>query len=254
MQTYHFTSSGTFQRSSAPPQSPSFISSVNFQTSAFFFNTNFFTHTATASPLATLHVGESYSVTLIRSFSQSASVYSGTTVSWTEFRTITLTFSSITYIEQEIRTRSVVMVHTIMYSMVAVPVYVRTVVSVRVAVRLTTESQNSKGINSAMLVAVASGSAAVVATLAGMAVFIVRQHRLSSGLLIERTDNGSDTGESSSRLYESAIRDFEPATEEVEMAHGRRLSVTSRQKESSDGSGSLSSVDPAEKEDIGLYV
>jgi hypothetical protein len=88
---------------------------------------------------------------------------------------VTWSFSSVTFKAYSERTRAVSVIHTVVLSIVLVPVYVRTVVPRKLNLILSRTSE-VQALGTAKLLGISCGSGLLVAVLAGMAVFIVR-HR-----------------------------------------------------------------------------
>jgi hypothetical protein len=156
---------------------------------------------------------------------------------------------------QEYSTRVASVVRTVVLSVIEIPVYIRTVVPMRVLVRLPETPDAQAAMSSEMLLSLAGGGAAVLAILAGIAIFIVRrgtQDDSGAPDTIEPTTNPQEfTIEASMRVCEVPSREFREApppslSERVRNRWGSR--------DHSSGSGSLSSADVELTEDPGLYI
>jgi hypothetical protein len=189
---------GTAQsnRSAVFSFSPLFEASHGFRTSPI------------PTPLQSLEGDQSYSVTLSRSLTQSATRFLGTTVSWRDSITLTVTHSSNTWIVQELSTRLALVTSTLIFSMIPIPVYVRTVIPVRIDVLFTRTAEGATQMSAGMLLAVVSGGAVLAAVFAGIVVFFVRSRRSDS------YGGSSSELEVSAPLFELATADKEDAPEE----------------------------------------
>jgi outer membrane biosynthesis protein TonB len=179
-------------------------------------------------------------VTLIRSFTQSLSRFEATTISWTDAVTLTVTQFSETALVLEYQTRSAVALPTFVFSMIRLPVFIRTVVPVRVGFIFSPTRDSATHISTGVLLAVVTGAALVVAIFLGMVVFLVRANRTAAP---------SPSAESTPPLNESSDDTAPAVTEEPPPSH--RPSVLMNRWSSS---GSWSSIDDIENEDAGLYV
>jgi hypothetical protein len=204
-----------------------------------------FTLSMTPTPLPSPEKDHSYTVSFIRSFTQSLSLFEATTISWTYAVTLTVTQSSETAHVLEYETRSAIAVPTFVFSMVRLPVYIRTVVTVRVGFIFTPTDEAPTQISTGLLIGVVAGGAVLLALILGLIVFIVRSPREAS---FAQEQSGE---EPNTQLNESSTESA-PEVEVVEEEPRSRMA--SVRKDHSSGSGSWSSIGDFENEDAGLYV
>jgi hypothetical protein len=133
------------------------------------------------------------------------------------------------------------MVPSIFVSMIAVPVYVRTVVSVRIRFVFTPTPEAKTGLGAAMLVGVTTGAAAVLALIAGLTVFLVRNSR-------EVPDDGPTTGKANARSV--AGTKLALITNEG-VPEGRRATIVTDQL---NDSTALSTCEFDDSEDSGVFL
>jgi hypothetical protein len=119
--------------------------------------------------------------------------YSATSLTFVDVTLITWSFYSVAYAEFMTMTRSVSVVHTFMQTIVAVPVYVRTVVPVRLGIVMSPTTE-PPGINTGTLLGIVGGSGAAVAVLIGIVLFIVRHQADTDGEKSASTDPDEEIG------------------------------------------------------------
>jgi hypothetical protein len=196
----------------------------------------------TAIPLPTLDEGESYSFSLVESMSHSLAHISITTISELETVTVSFSFSLVTYVAYEISTRTAIVVGTIVATVVDVPVYVRTVLPVKV-VLIRSPTEEDEAVSAGLLLGLAGGGAAIVAVLIGIVVFIVRHRAMDTYEASDYTgrelaSEGMRSTRADASLWMRKIPD------DVEIAN---LAAP-------DSSDPLSAVEGEEPDDGGLYI
>jgi hypothetical protein len=174
--THRLTPSQLFFVWSPPDGGPSslgesaIVNSLVFsQPTTMFQRSDVFTPSATSTPLRSLAAGESYSLLVIETQTESLSAIVSSTVVWSEL-----------CIEWETRTRVRTVISTIIFSAVAVRTHVKWFVRV-LGPKLCHTTELDRGSNTmdpSRVIGVAGGGSAVAALLIGMMVFIVR-HRHS---------------------------------------------------------------------------
>jgi hypothetical protein len=132
-----------------------------------------FSPSRTFAPDATAESGVSLLVTVTASLSQSLLAYSATSLMFVDVTVLSWSFLSADYAEFASVSRSLTVVHTVVQTVIAVPVYVRTVLPVRVNIVVPPTTEDA-GMGTGTLLGVVVSAGAAAAILVGIVVYLVR--------------------------------------------------------------------------------
>jgi hypothetical protein len=141
-------------------------------------------------------------------------------------------------------------------TVINVPVYVRTLLSVRIAIVVPSPTEDGQGISTSLLLGVAGGSAALLAMLLAMVVFMVRQRSKSANEMSSDYHGLEGGGQMTMTMPDDGgtIAMLEnPKSEERSATGGRRSTIT-RERRRSVSDEPLSTDDDNPGEDGGLYI